>query len=266
MEVLDMLNVLDNRRYDPVGHCIYCGVKNNLSKEHILPFGLSGTAILPHSSCSNCAKVTGEQERRVLRGFMWDVRVYLGLKSRNKHENALSEYPLIIMRGGVQETVMLPLDEYPILLHFPIFAPPAFLNPSGYTNGIRIRGIETVSFGPKPTEVLSNLGASSISQNKYQKPVSFARVIAKIAYAYAAAEGTLDKIKGNPLVLPAILGNTDDIGRWVGTLTYPISVFDGQLHRILIHEDHQKGLLIGDVQLFSNSHTPRYGVIIGILR
>lgn len=263
MEVLD---VLDNRQYDPVGHCIYCGAMNNLQKEHILPFGLSGTATLPSSTCSKCATVTGEQERRVLRGFMYDLRIYLGLKSRSKYKNAPQEYPLTIIREGVQETVMLPLDEYPILLAFPVFSPPAFLNPSGYTNGIRIKSIETVSFGPKPAEVLRNLGATSISQTQDQEPVSFARVIAKIAYALAAAKGDIDKIKGDPLVLPAILGNTDDIGRWVGTLDYPRRVFDGQLHRIQIHEDCQKGLLIGDVQLFSNSPAPRYGVIIGILR
>jgi len=261
-----MLNILDNRRYDSVGHCIYCGAMNSLQKEHILPFGLSGTATLPDSTCSKCATVTGEQERRVLRGFMQDVRVYRGLKSRTKYEKAPQEYPLTIMRGGVQETVMLPLDEYPILLHFPIFSPPAFLNPSGYTNGILIKGMATVSFGPNPSEVLRNLGATRISQTQDQEPVSFARVIAKIAYAFAAAEGALDKIIGDPLVLPAILGNTDDIGRWVGTFTDPIRVFDSQLHRILIHEDCQKGLLIGDVQIFSDSYAPRYGVIIGILR
>jgi len=134
MEVLDMLNVLDNRRYDPVGHCIYCGAMNKLQKEHILPFGLSGTAILPDSTCSECAKITGEQERRVLRGFMQDVRVYRGLKSRTKYKYATQKYSLTIIRGGVEETVMLPLDEYPILLHFPVFSLPAFLNPSGYTN------------------------------------------------------------------------------------------------------------------------------------
>jgi hypothetical protein len=161
---------------------------------------------------------------------------------------------------------MLPLDEYLILLHFPIFPPPAFLNPFGYTNGIQIKGIATISFGPKPAEVSRNLGATSISLTQDPEPVSFVRVVAKIAYAFAAAERTLDKIRRDLLVSPAISGNTDDIGHWVGTITDPIQVFDGQLHRILLHEDCQKGLLIGDVQLFSDSQAPRYGVIMGILR
>ena len=197
---------------------------------------------------------------------MWAVRVYRELKSRTKHRTAPQEYQLTVVRESVQETIMLPLDEYPILPHFPIFPPPAFLNPSGYNNGIRMAGIATVSFGPAPDEVLRNLGATSIGLTQEPKPVSFARVIAKVAYAYAAAERVLDKIRGNPFVLPAILGNTDDIGRWVGTITDPIQAFDGQLHRILIHEDREKGLLIGDVQLFCDSQTPRYGVILGSLR
>lgn len=261
-----MLNDFSDRQYGSVGHCIYCGAMNDLSNEHIIPYGLSGTAVLPKSTCEVCAKITGEQERIVLHEYMQQVRVYLGTKSRSKHKNAPSEYPLTIMRGDVQETVMLPLNECPILLHFPIFSPPAFLNPYGYTNGIRMEGILPVSFGPKPIEVINNLGASSSCLSHDQKPVSFARVIAKIAYALAVAEGALVKIKGDPLVCSAILGKTNDIGCWVGTFTDPIRVFEGQLHRIRIYGDHQKGLLIGDVQLFSNSYTPRYEVIIGILR
>ena len=352
-----MVNVLDSRKYDPVGHCIYCGAtEENLQKEHILPFGLSGTAVLPASSCSKCAEITGRQEGIVLRGSMWAVRVYRDLKSGSRHVHAPKEYPLTIRRGSVEETVKLPLDEYPILLHFPIFLPPAFLNPSGYNNGylfswddvpgndserllrflrddwgigwaenteihksadgktirifndensakitidvgkekatfkisddrthdlkvkkengklniyhigIRIKGIATFSFGPKPAEVARILGVTSISLTQKVEPTSFARVIAKIAYAFAAAERALDKIRGDPLVLPAILGKSDDIGCWVGTITDPLQAFNGQLHRILIHEDRQKGLLIGDVQLFCDSQTPRYGVILGLLR
>lgn len=203
-----MLNDFADRQYGSVGHCIYCGAMNDLSNEHIIPYGLSGTAVLPKSTCGECAKITGEQERIVLKEYMQQVRAYLGTKSRSKHKNAPSKYPLIIMQGGVQETVMFPLDEYPILLHFPIFPPPAFLNPSGYTNGIRMEGIVTVSFGPKPTEVINNLGAASSCYSHDQKPVSFARVIAKIAYALAAAEGALDKIEGGSLVLPAIFSTS----------------------------------------------------------
>jgi hypothetical protein len=79
-----MLNTLNGRRYDSVEQCIYCGAKNNLQKEHILPSGLSGTAVLPDSTCSKCVSVMGRQEQIVLRGSMWPVRVYRDFKSRTQ--------------------------------------------------------------------------------------------------------------------------------------------------------------------------------------
>lgn len=256
-----------DKQYDSVGYCIYCGSMNKLSDEHIIPYGLSGTVVLPKSTCKECAEITGKQELEVLRKYMQQVRAYLPTKSRSKHKMAPSEYELGVMRGEVEELEQFPLNEYPIKLPFPLFSPPAFLNSYEYTNGIRMEGMVHVSFGgPKAVEIISKLGATGISQTYDLKPVSFARVIAKIAYALAFAEGILDKINGNPLVLPAILGETDDIGCWVGTFTDPMCVFDSQLHRIRIYGDHQKGLLMGDVQLFSNFYTPRYEVIIGMLR
>ena len=49
--------VLDGLVYKPVGHCIYCGATEDLGKEHILPFGLSGSAILPKSSCRSLSLI-----------------------------------------------------------------------------------------------------------------------------------------------------------------------------------------------------------------
>ena len=93
------------------------------------------------------------------------------------------------------------------------------------------------------------------------------RMVAKIAFSMAAAVGALAELKSHQsLVLPAILGKADDIGRWVGTITDPITIQKGHLHRVLIRKDEQKGLLLGDVHIFSDSQTPRYGVILGELK
>lgn len=256
---------LDNLTYKPIGKCIYCGSTKNLRKEHILPFGLSGTAVLPDSTCQRCATITGQVEQKVLRGPMWAVRVYRELRSRTRHKDAPKRYPLTVVKDGKEQEIEVPIEDFPILLHFPIFEPPAYLNPAGYEKGIRISGIATASFGQQPKEVAKRLGVEEISIPQAQEPVAFARMIAKIAYAWAAAERKLDLIRGAPLVVPAILGETDDIGRWVGTLTEPIQKYEGLLHRILIHEDQEKHLLIGEVHLFSDSETPTYGVILGKL-
>lgn len=51
--------------YEPVGKCVYCGKKKNLSDEHIIPFCLNGKLILPKASCPVCADITSAFEGKV---------------------------------------------------------------------------------------------------------------------------------------------------------------------------------------------------------
>jgi hypothetical protein len=257
------MKILDNLKYPPVGHCIYCGETSQLSCEHILPFGLSGTAELPEASCEGCRKITGQVEQIVLRGPMWPVRVYRELKSRTKHKEAPKTYPLTIIRGAQEVLVSLLPKEYPILLPFPVFSPPAVLDPQGYREGIRVKGIATISFGPRPEEVLKKHRAEHIQIARDLKPVEFARMLAKIAYAWAVAERQIDALNGESCVVSAILGKTDDIGRWVGTLGQPSSHLSNTLHHLAIHRDENRGMLIAEVRLFADSQTPSYGIILG---
>jgi hypothetical protein len=254
------------KKYPPVGRCIYCGCTEGLEDEHIFPFGLDGTAILPKSSCRACARITGRHEQIVLRGSMWAVRVFRGIKSRRKHRSAPKTYPLTVISQGAEEVVELPAEQYPILLPFPIFGPPAFLRPAGYRSGIVVLGVRTISFGPAPEEVIRNLGADALKIARQDEPVAFARVIAKIAYAAAVASGMLEMVDSEPRIVQSILGSVDDIGRWVGTIGGPPQSFTGQLHRILFQRDEVEGLLLSEVQLFSDSQTPRYIVILGKLQ
>ena len=259
---------LNHHRYKPVGHCIYCGDTEDLRDEHIVPYGLGGNLILPKSSCGMCADITSKFERSVQRGSFWPARIFRDIQSRRKHRKAPEKYPLIVERNGKEETIQISLEEYPILLPFPIFAVPAYLNPEGYEKGIILEGMASVSFGPRPEHVLTKFGADRLSvQPKGDKPVDFARMIAKIAFSMAVAAGALEQLEeSNSPVLSAILGKTDDIGRWVGTITEPTTQHEKHLHRVLIHRDEQKNLLVGGVHIFSDSQTPHYGVIIGKLK
>jgi hypothetical protein len=91
-------------------------------------------------------------------------------------------------------------------------------------------------------------------------------MLAKIGYAMAFTQAALARLDGPCLVLPAILGQTDDIGQWVGTVTEPIRKYPSVLHRIALHEDREKQLLLAQVQLFADSETPSYWVILGHLK
>ena len=258
---------MNHHKYDKIGHCIYCGATEDLRDEHIVPYGLGGNLILPKSSCGKCADITSRFELSVLRGSFWPARILRDIQSRRRHKNAPRFYPLSIEKNGKKESIELPLDDYPIVIPFPLFSVPGYLKPKGHGKGINLEGSASISFGPRPENVLKKIGAEQISfKPKTDKPVDFARLIAKIAFSMASAVGALAKIKNKVSpVVPAILGEAGNIGRWVGTITAPSSKHPDHLHRILIKKDEQRGILIGDVQLFSDSQTPRYGVILGEL-
>ena len=258
------INDFSKCTYKPVGRCIYCGSEKNLEKEHIIPYALGSDVILPKSTCRNCAKITGHFEQEVLRGPMWPVRKLLKLKSRTKHVNAPKTMKLLICKNEEEKQIEVPLEEYPAILHFLIFAPPEYGN-EHYENRIALVGVNSIRFGLKPEEVLKKYGADKlILKDRPVKPVIFAQTIAKIGYSFAVATGEIKKIKGQPLLLSALLGKSNDIGKWVGT-SQKNEVYLNLLHRLAPFEDKEKGLLIIEVQLFANSHTPIYEVIIGHL-
>src|SRR6266581_4326688 len=71
--------VTPNKRYAPVGYCIYCLTHSNLTKEHIIPHGLAGNSlVLPESSCTKCAAKTRDWETACLRHLWWPFRTRIG--------------------------------------------------------------------------------------------------------------------------------------------------------------------------------------------
>lgn len=250
--------------YDAVGRCIYCGSKEDLRREHIIPYALGSDVILPLSTCRNCARITGNFEQVVLRGPMWPVRKVLGIKSRSKHANAPKTNRILILENGEKKQIEIPLDEYPVTLYFPVFPQPGYDNEQ-YKNGIILIGADRRCFGPNPVEVAIKYGADKlILKDRPYHYVEFAKTIAKIGYSYAVAEGQIKKIKGKPVLLSALLGISNDIGRWVGT-SQKSEFYQNLLHRLKPFEDKEKGLLIIEVQLFANRNTPTYEVLIGHL-
>lgn len=250
----------------PIGYCIYCGAAENLSREHIIPHGLSGTAVLQKASCPDCSKITGNFELKVLRGPMVEVRKLLGLQSRSKHKKSNSIAELKLVKDGNEIVVQIPMNEHPIILSFPTFGVPHYFTGAADL-GITLNGLIAIRFGPSPEEILIRFNAQKVNiPEPPLEPIAFARMLAKIAYCFAVKNNELIKLDGSCFVLPAILGKSDDIGRWVGTLDGPLRTYNGLLHRLAINSDEEKGLLIAEVQLFASSPTPTYGVILGRLQ
>lgn len=252
-------------QYPPANRCIYCGAGENLTREHIVPYGLNGTSVIQAASCPECAKKTSDFEGKVLRGPMRAIRVLHGFQSRSKHEGAAHTYPVRVVRDGIQSEIELPLEEAPIMLYFPEFAPPGKVTGKRGTR-IDMTGVAAVCFGPTPDDVAQKLQAESVTlESTHYEPVAFARMLAKIGFATAYAEGALTRIDEPCPVIPAILGDAEDIGNWVGTMTGVYRKYPNLLHRVALHEDLERNLLVAEVQLFASSGTPSYGVVLGTL-
>ncbi|MBK7171224.1 MAG: hypothetical protein IPH83_18995 [Gammaproteobacteria bacterium] len=251
-------------RWEPLGYCIYCGSVDALTDEHIVPFGLGGPGVLPASSCRTCATETGRFEQDVLRGPFWALRAHLGLKSRRPNDSP-TEQTLVVVRGGQEEAVSLSLNEHPLCLNFLQFAMPGRLSGRS-VKGITILGHFLYNFGRPMADVMKDAGADDLKFSQAWKPISFARMIAKIGWSMACAERHHLKLKPNDTVARIIVDEPDQIGDWVGSFTGDLEAVSGTLHEIRIREDRDRNFMLAEVQLFSYTNTPRYGVILGSLR
>jgi HNH endonuclease len=94
------------KRCDPVGSCIYCGARGPavvLHEEHVIPYGIGGTLILPDSSCIDCEKITSAIERQCLRCMFGDMRSTREALQRRKRKEPYKPRPMLIEIDGHTE-------------------------------------------------------------------------------------------------------------------------------------------------------------------
>lgn len=247
-----------------IGRCIYCGATDDLRTEHIIPKGLGGTDTLLAASCGSCATETSRVEQRVLRGSWGGFRWVLGTPSRRSNERPPT-LPADVRRGQTWTTEELVPQEYTGAAAFPIFRlPPALVGDLD----------ATLVWPAVPTILATGQGGVAADSppkraggDGYRLPVTFdptaiARMIAKIAHGYAVEFLGVDGFE--PFLPDAILGKSDDVGRWVGSLDG--SLFEespNQGHRARVGNYKDSRLLIAGVHLFADAGTPEYLVVVG---
>lgn len=251
----------------PVGCCIYCGQAEGLTDEHIIPYGLGGSFILPKSSCKQCAAITSAFERRVLRGFMYESRVAGGLPTRRKQKMPKT-LPLIVERNGAQEQVDVPAREYPAMMLLPIFTTMGISQGGSPSRGVSFSGIQTLYIGRNPIGAMVEQRATAMKRKVTNWDISaFARLLAKIAYGFAVADLGLFPREEVP-ILPLILGEADDASFWLGSSQYTLSVDSMQpkhsLGLMWLPDPVRKGekMLVARVKLFATHDTYGYEIVV----
>lgn len=261
----DGIDDFSKLRTSPATACIYCGSSEQLSREHILAFAMGGTTTIPNGSCESCRQITHAFETTVLHGPMRMVRYIQKLPSGTKHRDIPGTIPVNIIVNDEVKTIDAPRDEAPILLPFPVFEPPSYLEPG--KTGLQCKGFVTGSFGGDPNEFGKKHGANSIEISVGGfNATAFARMLAKTAYAYAHACGLLSRLKNRDELVHAIMYEPNIIGRFVGTVPEPYRKYPGVHHRISNHILPVERILYSTVQLFASAGVPSYVVILGTLK
>jgi hypothetical protein len=255
-------NTTPTKTYDAVNQCIYCDSSESLSDEHIFPYGLGGRLVLPKASCSKCAKTTGKFEQNCLKKLYGVARHLLGIPSRKK--GMPKNVPISQKsRWGGYISTEVPLMEYP-----------AFLI------DVKLDGPPLITVGIEPSSSVCNFAArlSIVSIKKDAKQVNFkrelnfqtidyARMLAKIALAYAVGELGLTNFKPLDQLLKLIKNETPyDTDYCVGgsQLIEPLS---NNPHEIRIEFDcDKKGnkLVVVLIRLFSQvQSTSSSRIVVG---
>lgn len=252
--------------YPIIGQCIYCGAhpteQDPLSDEHIFPFGIFGKQKLRKASCKECAKVTSAVERKVQQDDLGGLRIILDFPTRDKGRRP-KLLPMIVERGdGTSETIKVPPEDYLAVLALPLFNPPAHLENRDYENGIKLIGYASIVPQQQLRQIAQKYNAIKVTGRILRWPDAWARMFAKIAYAYTVKHLGLSAV-ANAYVIDAILGKSNDIGKWVGCDSQDVFGTKGNedshivSHWIIDSEIHVR------IKLFAWMDVPEYIVVVG---
>jgi hypothetical protein len=201
-----------------IGQCIYCRTTEPpLSNEHTVPLGFNGDCVLLKASCKACAAITSNFEKIVLRDTLFAARAAVGARTRRPKDRDQTR-TMHVIKDGKEQAIEAHWKEHWKVIPLPVFEPPAFLDRRNYKGGVEANRMDFGWIGEGPQEIAKLHNADDVLF-KMSKPINvayaFAKLLAKIAYGNVVLNFGLSGIK-EAFVVPAILGESDDIGRWVG--------------------------------------------------
>lgn len=247
-----------------IGRCIYCSTTSPpLTDEHVVPYGLNGNIKLLEASCLECAKITSRFERILLRDSLSVPRAALGSRTRNKKERNTRQ-PMGIVKDGVEQTISVHWRDHWKVIFLPVFPPPAFIDGRPYTEGIFSDRADVISISEDPREIAKRHDADDVvhtMRNPLRVATSYAQLVAKIGYGLAVERFGMGGI-AEAFVIPGILGQRNDLGRWVGCdgqRTIPAKKY----HLWATRFNVTRGIITVRVKLFASTNGTEYIVVVG---
>jgi hypothetical protein len=251
--------------YKPVGRCIYCGASDGkLTREHIIPFGLGGSWILPRASCKACAAITAKVEQFCLRPMLGRFRIQMELPTRRPGERPKAPALEIVRADGLHESKPLPIEEHPITCVGFDWAAPRLLDGKPPINTFEGRLI--VRYAGADLDLLKHAEGKGdkVKLGTFGMTI-FARMLAKIGHSYAIAHVPPNSFE--PMLPALILGKADhDASYLVGgdkSGWQPKSV--PCLHSVYLQDCISGGVTytLARITLFEIVGMPRYHVVVG---
>ncbi|HEY5801375.1 MAG TPA: HNH endonuclease [Burkholderiaceae bacterium] len=248
-------------KYTAKNYCIYCGITNvRLTDEHIVPLALGGQHILLQASCDACADITKKFEQDVARDLWGDARAAYGAPTRRKKERKKTQ--ILHDPDGTAGPLEIPIWEYPGVFVF------YTMSKAGLLNGIHRNNDRSRDWGliavtdDNRLEKLQARHPGRVTAHFRNVPDSFARTLAKIGYCQIMA--SLDIGDFSPLCLDLIFGKEKNISFVVGGNPNPVEPagFGYQTATHLIGNSERR-LLVSEIRLLANCHTPEYHVVVG---
>lgn len=270
----DKAENLIRQRFFEIGKCIYCSdAASKLTKEHVVPFGLGGDAIvLKKACCEKCRVITSKCERNPIHDSWAEVRAALDFPSRKRKLDE-EVFPLnVTLEDGSEATLELKGKETLGLLQFLEYDSPAFFVAHDYKSGISVTGARLIGFGVDVEGFMKKHKIKGFRFTTTSKGNDFEKMIAKMAYCLTVACMGLDCLDER-YVLPAIMDEKDDVGYWMGCN------IDGRIvpligkepggfairFHVVISNSGKKNIIVG-LKFFPASEAPEYIVVVGSLK
>ncbi len=244
--------------------CIYCGKSDiELTDEHLVPYFISGNLghVLLEASCKECAKITSRFEMDVARGLWGDSRNAYNFPSRKKKKR--KKYIYLNNKYNPNEKLKIPYDEYPAPMLFYKMHTAGFL--MGYNKILDTSSRWTfISItDDKKLKEFERKYPGQLSAKLRFNHDSYARLIIKIGYCQILT--SLDPSDFRAICLPHILGEESNHSFILGSkqkIDDPEKEMGYNLKSISFGNDDYL-LIIAEVRIVSNNHTPTYHVVVG---